>query len=370
MSQLIGTAPNQVPTNGDLGSAAFMDSSAFYGTGLNPVFRNKLHNGAFLINQRATSTSTIVPSTDDNAVRFDRWKYRNSVQGNGQFSVELSTDVPTGEFYYSHKATVTTANTATSSDRVYCIGQAVEGYNFIDTAWGTAQAKPVTVSFWIKSSIPGTYSLGFMNLDASRGYAAEYTINSANTWEYKSVTVPGCVDGTWQKGSSIALQLWWMIGASPSRSVQPNQWAVLNSHGSVNNTNWIGTSGATLYMTGCQLEIGTKATPFEHRPVGLELSMCQRYYFKPSQGYTDWIAFQYGSNAYSVIPLPVPMRAAPTVVDISGSTWYQGGGTYTANANVVSSSTTYVAVTRSVTGANPAGGAGTFYPNFTASSEL
>jgi hypothetical protein len=158
--------------------------------------------------------------------------------------------------------------------------QNIEGFNAADLGWGTANAQSVTLSFWVRSSLTGTFTIAFINDGFSRGYVATYTINAANTWEQKTITLSGDTTGTWQSGSSAGIRVWFTLGFGSSQTTTPNVWGSFVGMGATGAVSVVGTSGATFYITGVQLEAGDTATPFEHRSYGDELALCQRYFEK------------------------------------------------------------------------------------------
>ena len=312
MPQLIGTAPNQVPTNGDLGSAAYMDTSAFYGTGLSASFRNRIINGAITISQRGASPT----QTGGGDYSVDR--FFNYYSGNAYTSVQ-STTAPAG-FINSLLLTITTAS---ASPTYSFFGHKIEGLNCADLGFGTSNASPVTLSFWVRSSVAGVYSLSLSNNEGNRAYAALYTINAANTWEYKTLTIPGDTSGTWLTTNATGIFIRWNMGTAvgSARLISAGSWQAVNADGATGSTGanaWANTSGATFYITGIQLEKGTVATPFEYRPYGTELALCQRYYWKNSgSSGNGYVAFGAGgfissTNFSAFVSYPVPMRATPT----------------------------------------------------------
>jgi hypothetical protein len=146
--------------------------------------------------------------------------------------------------------------------------------------WGTANAKAVTISFWARSSLTGTFVVGIRGGGLDAGYPATYTINSANTWEYKSITISGATSGTFPTDSTECFGIWFNLGAGSVFNGTANTWGnqnVLSVSGAIS---LVGTNGATFYITGVQLEVGSTATEFERRPIGTELALCQRYFEK------------------------------------------------------------------------------------------
>jgi hypothetical protein len=245
--------------------------------------RNRVINGNMLVWQRATS---ITGSTNYNTV--DRWDI-NGASGS-TLNVAQSTDVPAG-FTYSTAITVGTASSA-SGAYAYMLQQ-IEGYNVADLDFGLSTAKPATLSFWVKSSVTGTYGMSFRNTGTARFLTSTYTINSANTWEQKTITIVGDTTGTWLKTNGSGLTLIWDLGVgSTYSSTSNNAWSTVGSNyfGVTGTTKLASTAGATFYITGVQLEKGSTATQFEFRSFATELALCMRYFER---------SYDYGQYTYS-----------------------------------------------------------------------
>jgi len=258
----------------------------------NMAGRNRIINGDMRIDARnAGAAITITTGT------FGVDRFRQTISGGfaGATSQQVS-DAPAG-FVNSLKWTVTSPASATTNNQCM-IQQRFEGYNFADLNFGTANAKNITVSFWVKSSVTGTYCASLFEQAGDRSYVSEYTINSANTWEYKTVTITGDTSGTWPVDNTSAGQINFSLGSGPDR-VAPaaDTWYAAGYLQTSNQVNWINTSGATFYITGVQLEAGSVATPFEHRQYGQELALCQRYFQNAKYG-INGVAFGV-SNTYS-----------------------------------------------------------------------
>ena len=237
--------------------------------------RNLIINGNMAVSQRTSSAVTVNSPTRTYAV--DRF-FGFGTSSAGVFTEEQSTDVPSGQrFNNSSKITVTT-NSSPSGSQTYGWGQGIEGLNTASLMFGSANAMTVTLSFWIKSSLTGTFSVILANNGGARTYPATYTISSANTWEYQTITVAGDQSGTWNTDNTEGLSVLWMLGTGSSLHGTANAWGA-SKFGVSGQTDLIATNGATLYITGVQLEVG-EATPFEHRSYGDELARCQRYYEK------------------------------------------------------------------------------------------
>jgi hypothetical protein len=214
------------------------------------------------INQRAFGST---PISTDPVFTLDRW--RNSASGGGAFSSTQSSVVPNGTFTNSLLLTVTTADASIAANDYYIVNQVIEGYNMSDFGWGTANAQAVTFSFWVRASIAGPYSLSLSNIDFTRAYVAPYTISSANTWQYITITVPGETTGTWNTTNNQGLYVLWNIGEGSDRqTASPNTWLTSYAGTTATSTNLISTLDATFYITGVQLEVGSTATSFDYRP--------------------------------------------------------------------------------------------------------
>ena len=247
-------------------SGILADSTQTYG------MKNRIINGDMRVWQRATS---VTGSTGYNSV--DRWDINGSTS---TLNVAQSTDAPAG-FTYSTGITVGTASSA-SGAYSYMVQQ-IEGYNWADLNYGTASAATSTLSFWVKSSVTGTYGLSFRNTSSARFYTTTYTINSANTWEQKTITITGDTSGTWLKTNGSGFSVFWDLGiGSTYSSASNNAWSTVGSNyfGVTSTTKLASTSGATFYITGIQLEKGSTATAFDYRSFGTELTLCQRYFEK------------------------------------------------------------------------------------------
>jgi len=291
----------------------------------NVTFRNKIINGAMVIAQRGTS---FTPGANAGAFTLDRWEY-NAFSTTGAYSVAQSSTVPNGNFTYSSLLTVT-ATVAPSGTDYYFYQTKIEGYNIADLGWGTADAKAATVSFWARSSVAGTYSFHLINAGINLSYVATFTIASANTWQYVTLTIPGPTTGTWGTTNGVGIYAGIDLGQGSSRQTTANTWSSGASFycGTSSNVQWINNSGATFYITGVQLEAGTTASPFEYRQYGTELALCMRYYEKTYEigtvpgtatylgaavvggGSTGSTASFIGGNSQK---FTVPKRTAPTV---------------------------------------------------------
>jgi hypothetical protein len=234
--------------------------------------KNRIINGGMVIDQRNAGAS-VTPTTSGN-YNLDRWK--TEISTGSKFSVQQSSTAPAG-FTNSLLATSLSAYTVGAAD-YFAICQPIEGYNIDDLNFGTANAKTVTLSFWVRSSVTGTYSAVLVNQNDTRVYPFTYTISSANTFEYKTVTIAGDTTGTWLKTNNAGIRVNFYIGLGTNFQGSVNAWNGGTVYGASGTTNLVSTNGATFYLTGVQLEVGNTATSFDYRPYGTELALCQRYF--------------------------------------------------------------------------------------------
>ena len=294
--------------NGSSPSITFSDGSAQ--TSATRPFQNRLINGAMVIAQRTTSAVT---ANDSYAV--DRWNIGNSTDGS--FSAIQDSDAPAG-FNKSVKFTITTADASVTGTQGLFMVQPIEGFNIADLNWGTANAKTVTLSFWVKSSVTGTFSGSLMNGSVNRAYPFTYTISVADTWEYETITIAGDTTGTWNTDNSGGILLYFSLGTGSTRLGTAGAWAGSRLQGATGETALVNTLNATWFITGVQLEVGSTATSFDYRPYGTELGLCYRYFSKQTfYGAGAW-GGSGGSTPVTVTPFIVPMRSAPTIAWVSG----------------------------------------------------
>lgn len=281
--------------------------------------KNKIINGKMEIAQRGTSFAAVAAGT----YTLDRWRFSINATS-AVITVSQQSDAPSSkEFQNSLRLTVTpTADTSIGSTDQVNIQQRIEGYNVRDLIGRT-----FTLSFEVRSSKTGTHCVYFQNDAQDRSYVAEYTVNAADTWEKKSITVSGglITAGTWNWTTGIGLIVGWTLAAGSNLQTTANAWQTGGFLATANQVNCLDAANNIFAITGAQLEVGGVATPFEHRPFGAELALCQRYFYKSyelgvipgaiaSSG-ALWTAAQATSN-YLSIPrsFPVTMRATPTVV--------------------------------------------------------
>jgi len=281
-------------------------------------FKNRIINGAMVIDQRNAGASYTLTSSQ--TYTLDR--FFGAEDTDGVMTVQQSSTAPTG-FNFSALCTATTADASLGSTQHVYLGQKIEGFNTADLGWGTANAQTVTLSFWVRSSLTGTFGGSITNSAFSRSYPFSYTISSANTWEKKSVTIAGDTTGTWVGATNGAgIQLLFGLGVGSSFSGTAGAWAAAGLMSVTGAVSVIGTLNANWYITGVQLEKGSTATSFDYRPYGTELNLCQRYYYKAITGTLfNQLAFcnvRTTTSHYAFLQLPVTMRANPSSVDYSG----------------------------------------------------
>ena len=258
-------------------SITFADSSTITSgwTG----FKNRVINGAMVIDQRYSGSANTVPNDTAQYV-MDRWRFYENTDG--VISVQrISSDAPEG-YRYSAKVTVSTADTSLSASQIAIVSHRIEGYNMDDFNWGKSTARTATLSFWVKSSLTGKFSGSFYNMNSGsvqRTYVFDYTIDSANTWEKKTVTIVGDTNTNWNSGTDATVEIIWGFGTGSNyKTGTVNQWFTGFASQSTGSVDLIGTLNATWQITGVQFEVGSTASSFEYRPYTTELALCQRYY--------------------------------------------------------------------------------------------
>jgi hypothetical protein len=284
----------------------------------NQTMRNRIINGAMTIDQRNAGAS-VSANTTNTVFSVDRWKLYATQNSKYTAQQNAGSVTPPAGFTNYLGITSSSAYAITSADYFDVVHQ-IEGFNTADFAWGTANAQPVTLSFWVRSSLTGTFGGGFTNSAYARSYPFSYTISSANTWEYKTITVPGDTTGTWLTNSSRGIEVSFGLGNGSDNSATAGTWTNGWKPSSTGAVSVVGTNGATFYITGVQLEEGTAASPFENRLYGTELQLCQRYFYRGVIAYSGVIGGGSGNTPFGGYQYVVPMRAAPT------ATWNSGGG--------------------------------------------
>jgi hypothetical protein len=308
-----------------------VSSSGLYG------FKNRIINGAMVIDQRNAGAS--VTQVTGNTYTVDRFYIVGSVTS--KFTAQQSSTVPSG-FVNSLKITSSAATSLASGD-YYFLAQNIEGNNIADLNWGSANAKTITLSFQVYSSLTGTFGGALRNSAQDRSYPFTYSIPVANTWTSISITIAGDTSGTWNTTTSTGINVVFSLGMGSTYSGTAGVWASSNYASATGATSVVGTNGATFYITGVQLEKGSTATSFDYRPYGTELQLCQRYYAKMGQGSAQYAAFGAGmyntsTGANLFLKYPNTMRASPTL-SYGGNVQVTSGG---GGNNITAVNNTYM----------------------------
>ena len=341
------------------GSATTTSTQSYNG------FKNRIINGAMVISQR-NGTSSVTPANND--YTLDRWQ--TSVSQSSKLTIQQNAGSVTPAVGYANYLGVTSSSAySVAAGDYFMIQQKIEGFNTYDLAWGTANAKTVTLSFQVYSSLTGTFGGVATNSATDRSYPFTYTISSANTWEQKTITIAGDTSGTWIGATNgIGIMLRFGLGVGTTYSGTASAWAGATYFSATGATSVVGTNGATFYITGVQLEKGSTATSFDYRPYGTELALCQRYYNNYNAATTTW--FVSATVAYGGTTFP-PMRVAPTIVGVSGTQQYGPGGQLSATvAAYGSTGTTYTGLSFTQSGGGTTNTGGFAWGNITLSSEL
>jgi hypothetical protein len=289
----------------------------------NMMGKNRIINGDMRIDQRNAGASVTASVTPTLTYTLDRWSYVASQAS--KFTVQRNAGSVTPPVGFTNYLGVTSSSAySVLTGDYFFISQQIEGLNTADLAWGTANAQTITVSFWVRSSLTGTFGGIVCNSAQDRSYPFTYSVSAANTWEQKSVTIAGDTTGTWLTTNGTGVWLKFGIGVGSTYSGTANAWSSTQFLASVTGaTSVVGTDGATWYVTGVQLEVGSVATPFERRPYGTELALCQRYYYRiTSVGANDVLTSAYSNSATQangMVFAPVDMRVAPTSLDQTGT---------------------------------------------------
>jgi hypothetical protein len=294
---------------------------------ISSVMRNRIINGAMVIDQRNAGASIAF----GDVFATDRWNCFEN--GSMAFTAQQSTTAPAG-FINSLLITTTTAASPAAASRSQ-IAQVIEGFNIADLGWGTANAKTVTLSFWVRSSLTGQFGGGVQNYSRNRSYPFSFTISSVNTFEYKTITIAGDTTGTWNTNNSGGISLHFDLGMGSNLLGTAGTWAGADYRGATGDVKLSETSGATFYITGVQLEVGTQATSFEYRQYGTELALCQRYF----QRVSAFSASGFNTTTLSGSIAFPQMRASPTI-SASGalevSDWYVANYTQSSGNATIS----------------------------------
>ena len=285
---------------------------------LPPGTRNKIINGKAELAQRGASFAAVA----DGAYTLDRWRFGNTSAA--VVTISQQSDVPAdNEFQNSLRVAVTTADATIAAGDTCFISQRIEGYNVRDLIGRT-----FTLRFRVRSSKTGVHCIAFRNSGLNRSYVAEYTVSAANTWETKSVTLTGglITAGTWDWTNGTGLEVCFVLAAGSTFQTTAGAWQTGNFLDTANQVNCLDSNTNIFAITGVQLEVGSVATPFEHRPFGAELGLAQRYYVRVGPGFGNGFTWPSisgfadgATSAQFVMPYPAPMRVAPASLEQSGT---------------------------------------------------
>jgi len=288
---------------------AKVNGSDVFNASSNFGFKNRIINGAMVIDQRNAGASGTA-----NGYTVDRWNASVSLTTKGTWQQNAGSVTPPAGFTKYLGFTSNSAYTVGATDQ-WKFFQVIEGYNMADLAWGTANAKTITLSFWVYSSLTGTFGGALLNGAINRSYPFTYTISSANTWTQASVTIAGDTTGTWATDNTQGVYVQFGFGVGTTYSGTAGAWASAYYSSATGATSVVGTNGATFYVTGVQLEKGSTATSFDYRPYGTELALCQRYYEQYNFG--GRTSMYGGASNTSTAEFPfrymVTKRTSPTI---------------------------------------------------------
>jgi hypothetical protein len=305
---------------------AKLDSTAQY-TG----FKNRLINGAMVIDQRNAGAS-VTPTSGAVTYTLDRWSFFVNQASKLTTQQNAGSVTPPTGFTNYLGVTSSSSYSVGASDR-FLVKQDIEGFNIADLGWGTANASPVTLSFWVRSSLTGTFGGSLKNNNGTRSYPFNYTISAANTWEQKSITVAGDTTGTWLTNASSGIILNFGLGTGSTFSGTAGAWASSNFDSVTGATSVVGTNGATFYITGVQLEKGSTATSFDYRPYSTEFDLCRRYAEVYSGGTNEegsipqYFAQVDSANRPEIMITYYPKRTGPTFTLSGNFAWNSAANT-------------------------------------------
>ena len=287
------------------------------GAGNSSLMKNKIINGAMVIDQRNAGAS--VTLSGDNTFDVDRWAGwgGGGTGGASKFTMQQNAGSVTPPVGFVNYCGITSSSAYTvATGDYYAFSQQIEGFNVADLQWGTANAKTVTLSFWVYSSLTGTFGGSLANSARNRSYPFTYSISVANTWTQISVTIAGDTTGTWLTTNGAGIRLNFGLGVGATYVGTAGSWSANNYWSATGCVNVVSTNAATFYITGVQLEVGSSATGFEYVNYQTSLANCQRYYYKPDASAGTFLGSFYNNTltrASIIFPFHVPMRTAPSV---------------------------------------------------------
>jgi hypothetical protein len=335
-----------------------------------PAFRNLIINGAMQVAQRGTSVTGI---TTTGYYTVDRWSASGA--NLGTFTQSVENDAPTGSgFRKSLKMLCTTADATPIAGGALNFRQLIEGQNLQAIRKGTSSAQQLTLSFWVKSNVTGTYIAELVDNDNTRAVSVAYTVNSSGTWEKKTITFPADTTGVLDNDNNNSFQVNWWLGAGTDRTsgtLQTSWGSRTEANIAVGQTNLAAATNNYWQVTGVQLEVGAVATPFEFKPIDTELAQCQRYYYSHVKGDALTISggwYQTSSQIRGAITFPTSMRIAPSLIDTVGTNYYllnvnAASDTFDGFEILFASSNTAAIYSDSGVASGTAGQAGHLYTN-------
>jgi len=312
-------------------------------------FKNRIINPGMVIDQRNAGASITVNNTNLN-YSVDRW-WGTGKTSDGVYTMQRSASTPPTGFSNFLRVTVTTADASIAAGDTYYMGTKIEGFNVADLSFGSANAQTITISFWARSSVTGTFSGALLNGAENRSYPFTFAINTANTWEYETITIVGDTTGTWATDNSAGMVLALDLGSGSNFRAAAGSWVAAGEYGATGAVTLISTLNATFDITGVQLERGSNATSFEFRDYGRELILCQRYYEIKNVDASGYSIVSYPYNSFTAgwyyWFFKVNKRANPTVTGsgytvahpgTEGVTFYNGSAVFTSGATLTASS--------------------------------
>jgi hypothetical protein len=325
-------------------------------------FKNRLINGAMVIDQRNAGASV---SASAGGYTLDRWLIEISQVNKFTYQQNAGSVTPPAGFS-NYLGITSSSSYSISAGDYFLLEQRIEGFNTADLDFGKSTAKTITLSFWVRSSLTGTFGGVLQNSAGNRSYPFTYTISSANTWTQISITVAGDTSGTWIGATNgVGLVVYFGLGVGSTYSGAAGSWAGATYFSATGATSVVGTNGATFYITGVQLEKGSTATSFDYRPYGTELQLCQRYYWQAINGNNQelTVGWYYSTTQISlVMNMPVPMRTGPTLSQVTGTGYFTIFSSNTSDAfnslTIENAGTTMVSLLNSTQVSGTAGTAG------------
>ena len=322
------------------------------------VNRNLIINGNFVVAQRGTSFSNVTSS------QFCLDRFSVDVGGGGAFNVTQDTSAPEG-FEKSLKLEVNTADSSIAAADAYRVTQSIEGQNTAQVDLGASTAKAMALSFYVKSSVTGTYGVGLANSAETENFVAEYTISSANTWEKKTINIPVRTSGTWLTTNGVGIGVRFDLGSGTNYNGTAGQWQTTSSkvYRTSSCVNLIATGSATWFITGVQLEVGQNPTEFETEPFGVTFDKCERYLQVFAQDNANaHVASGYYHSTTSLrchMPFRQKMRAVPTgsIVNV-GDFFVQDGGATAAPSAIATANNNDTSMLTVTTSSRTAGNGG------------